>query len=263
MSEKNFTPDRSIVIADSNNELKNHLQKFCKVIPALSLIFLTSCTQQKPEKGYPWTDYTKPENQFGYEPPITAAQKKQKEFENEGQVFYDTVVYECREKRYNNNDYRTYLENVETDQEKKLFEKDNPNPNSLYLNYRSNKIKLRKQFSIDQQYENLKSKLDKACTKLGKEYYKRYDLKEYNEIKASQFPHFDISDENIEPGKIKDLYSRVKSMSKIKEHLPQIKLLKVPTIKCTEKSGFKGFKDWTYKECRYQDSAKTKLPVTQ
>jgi hypothetical protein len=256
MSEKNF-------ISEFSNESKNHLQTFCKLIPTLSLIFLTSCTQQSPEKGYPWTDYSKPENQFGYKPPLNEDQKKQKEFDHEGQVFYDTVVYECREKRYNNNNYKTYLENVINDQEKKLFEKDNPNPNSLYLNYRYENIKRLKQSSIDQQYENLKSKLDKACTKLGKEYYKKYDIKGYNEINASQYPHFDISDENIEPGKIKDLYSRLKSMSKIKEHLPQIKLLNVPTIKCTEKSGFKGFKDWTYKECRYQDSAKTKLPVTQ
>jgi hypothetical protein len=255
MFEKNFTPDFPIVTPDSNNESKNYLQKFCRLVPALSLILLTSCTQQKPEKSYPWTDYSKPENQFGYEPPITPAQKKQKEFENEGQVFYDTVVHECRKKRYNNNDYKTYLEKVITDQEKKLFEKDNPNPNSLYRNYRSSKIRSVQQSSIDQQYEKLKNKLDKACTNLGKEYYKKYDPEEYKHLLQYGQSYFDISDQNIEPGKIKDLYARVEAMGKTEEHLPQIKLFNVPEIECKNMSG--GKDSYPHEVCRYKDSKKT------
>jgi hypothetical protein len=211
MSEKIYTPNQS---TESLSAFKN----LSKLIPALTLVFLTSCSQQKPEKSYPWTDYSKPENQFGYQPPVAEVKKDKKQAESE--KYYYTAAYEC----YKKDVYAFNFMQYETAKAREKYLKVTGNGSyEAYTKYANMKEKL-KAFQV-----NYRQRLSTACINLGTAYMKKYNTKGNPNIKSTfgggnvdfMADGYDLNQET------KD---KIKADKNRKELLPQFENLKVPEL---------------------------------
>lgn len=157
-----------ISIKVSQFESQNKLFKLSKLIPILSILLSTSCAPQKPEKSYPWTDFSKPENQFGYEPPSTEL---------------DKIRYECIGKMFSLDAKESYLIDKAADKRSKTkiitpyFASFSTKNGFLIESYSSDSekpevIKAQKNYEkeirkIKKDYENSKSALYSRCTEFG------------------------------------------------------------------------------------------------